>query len=78
MSNGRCRMHGGSSTGARTLAGLERIAQAKTVHGRRSMAYAADRRAMAAQNRTMRATVKQAKADLRALWKMARIVRLYG
>lgn len=34
MSNGRCRMHGGASTGPRTLAGLERIRKARTQHGR--------------------------------------------
>ena len=78
MPNGRCRMHGGGSTGARTAEGLGRIAQAKTVHGRRSIAYVADRRAMAAQSRAMRTTVKQAKADLRGLWKLARMVKLYG
>jgi hypothetical protein len=68
-------MHGGSSTGARTAEGLGRIAQAKTVHGRRSGAYTTDRRAMAAQSRAMRATIKQAKADLRAL---GRLIRMYG
>ena len=75
MPNGRCHKHGGASTGARTPEGLKRIVQAKTVHGRRSMAYAADRRAMAAQNRAMRATIQQAKADLRSMWKL---IRLYG
>ena len=33
MRNGRCRMHGGLSTGPRTLEGLERMRTAKTVHG---------------------------------------------
>ena len=33
MRNGRCRMHGGSSTGPRTLEGLQRLVQARTVHG---------------------------------------------
>jgi hypothetical protein len=33
MSNGRCRMHGGPSTGPRTPEGLQRIVQARTVHG---------------------------------------------
>ena len=31
---GRCRIHGGASTGARTEAGLARIAAANTKHGR--------------------------------------------
>jgi hypothetical protein len=34
MSNGRCRMHGGASTGPRTPEGLQRIVEAHTVHGR--------------------------------------------
>ena len=33
---------------------------------------------MAAQSREMRATIRQAKADLRGLWKLARLARLYG
>jgi hypothetical protein len=35
MTNGRCRMHGGASTGARTATGLERLRQAPLKHGRR-------------------------------------------
>ncbi len=42
MSNGRCRMHGGASTGPRTAEGLQRIVQARTVHG----AYGAEMRAL--------------------------------
>jgi hypothetical protein len=33
MRNGRCRMHGGASTGPRTPAGLERCRQARWKHG---------------------------------------------
>ncbi len=33
MSNGRCRMHGGVSTGPRTAEGLARIVAARTRHG---------------------------------------------
>jgi hypothetical protein len=40
MPNGRCRMHGGASTGPRTAEGLQRIVQARTVHG----AYSAEMR----------------------------------
>lgn len=40
MANGRCRMHGGRSTGARTQEGLARIRAARTKHG----AYTADMR----------------------------------
>ena len=34
MPNGRCRMHGGKSTGPRTSAGLANLAKAHTTHGR--------------------------------------------
>jgi hypothetical protein len=33
MANGRCRLHGGKSTGPRTAEGLERMRRAKTKHG---------------------------------------------
>lgn len=36
MGNGRCRLHGGLSTGARTRLGLERIRRAVTKHGLRT------------------------------------------
>jgi hypothetical protein len=42
MANGRCRMHGGASTGPRTAEGLQRIVQARTIHG----AYSAEARAL--------------------------------
>src|SRR5215468_1645338 len=34
MPNGRCRLHGGLSTGPKTAEGIERIREAKTTHGR--------------------------------------------
>ena len=33
MANGRCRMHGGASTGPRTKDGLRRLRAARTTHG---------------------------------------------
>ena len=36
---GRCRLHGGKSTGSRTPEGKERAAAAHTKHGRRSRAH---------------------------------------
>jgi hypothetical protein len=33
MPNGRCRLHGGRSTGPRTKAGRQRIGAARTTHG---------------------------------------------
>ena len=38
MPNGRCRMHGGASTGPRTPEGLERCRRARWKHGARSKA----------------------------------------
>jgi hypothetical protein len=44
MPNGRCRMHGGMSTGPRTPEGIERIRASRTKHGRYSAAAIARRR----------------------------------
>jgi len=55
MTNGRCRMHGGSSTGPRTPEGLERIRQARTKHG----AYSAESREVRELIRTLRASAKR-------------------
>lgn len=33
MANGRCRLHGGKSTGAKTAVGLMRVKMANTKHG---------------------------------------------
>ena len=46
MANGRCRLHGGLSTGPKTLAGIARIRQALTKHGGYSEAAKADRLSM--------------------------------
>lgn len=37
MANGRCRLHGGCSTGPRSNAGIERLRKARTKHGRYSL-----------------------------------------
>src|SRR5579864_8541318 len=47
MKNGRCRLHGGLSTGPKTAAGIERIRQAVTKHGRYSKAAKNERRTVA-------------------------------
>jgi len=44
MRNGRCRLHGGLSTGAKTAEGIERIRRAVTKHGRYSEQAKAERR----------------------------------
>ena len=44
MRNGRCRMHGGTSTGPRTKAGLKRSRRARWKHGAYSQKVRAERR----------------------------------
>lgn len=44
MQNGRCRLHGGKSTGPRTAAGKDRVRVANLRHGTKSRAYIALRR----------------------------------
>ena len=44
MANGRCRLHGGLSTGPKTPEGIERIRRAVTKHGRYSKATRDERR----------------------------------
>lgn len=48
MTNGRCRLHGGLSTGPKTAAGIESIRRSRTKHGRRSQ-LAKEERAMMRQ-----------------------------
>lgn len=54
MANGRCRMHGGCSTGPRTPEGLERCRRANWKHGRYSAAAKAERKALRAKLRWVR------------------------
>jgi hypothetical protein len=44
MRNGRCRLHGGLSTGPKTKEGIERIRRAKTKHGLFSAVAIAERK----------------------------------
>jgi hypothetical protein len=50
MPNGRCRLHGGCSTGPRTAEGLARIRAARTVHGGRGAEMREFRAIIAALN----------------------------
>jgi hypothetical protein len=60
MPNGRCRMHGGMSTGARTPEGIERSRAARWKHGRYSAASIAARRAARQAIREIRALIGMA------------------
>ena len=55
MTNGRCRFHGGKSTGPRTADGLERCRRARLAHGFRSAEVIDLRKAAAATGRRLRA-----------------------
>lgn len=59
MPNGRCRMHGGPSTGPKTEEGKARIRASRTIHGRYSHAAVEQRRLAAQQRRAMRSTLRQ-------------------
>jgi hypothetical protein len=62
MTNGRCRIHGGTSTGPRTAAGRARIAAAHTTHG----GYGKASREAARQVRVFMAETRAFLAALRA------------
>jgi len=53
MKNGRCRFHGGKSTGPRTVAGLARSRAARLIHGGDGEGLRALRAAAAAAGRTL-------------------------
>jgi len=59
MRNGRCRLHGGLSTGPRTQAGIERIRLANTRHGGRTQAARAERIQVRELIRQARETLNQ-------------------
>jgi hypothetical protein len=59
MSNGRCRMHGGLSTGPTSPEGLARLAQARTVHG----GYGAEMRHFRELVREMREDARRLRAE---------------
>ena len=56
---GRCRLHGGASTGPRTKEGLKRLADSKTIHGRFTKLERAKAKARAEQGRIIRRELKE-------------------
>ena len=56
---GRCRLHGGVSKGPTTEAGLARLTEARTKHGKFSKAKRAEARRRAEQGRQMRGELKE-------------------
>ncbi len=63
MRNGRCRLHGGLSTGPKTPEGIERIRRAATKHGRSSQAAKAERRHLSQLLRDSRAVLAQLRGN---------------
>ena len=59
---GRCKVHGGVSTGPRTKEGLARLTAARTTHGRFTKEKRAEARRRAKQGRQMRAELAELEA----------------
>ena len=59
---GRCKLHGGASTGPRTKDGLARLTEARTKHGLYTKEKRAEARRFAEQGRQMRGELKELEA----------------
>ena len=62
--NGRCRLHGGASTGAKTEEGLARIPAANLRHGKFTKDKLEKRKANAAKGREIRNELRQMEREL--------------
>ena len=62
--NGRCRLHGGASTGPRTLDGRERISQVNMRHGKYTKDKLEKQRENAALGREINKELRQMERDL--------------
>ena len=60
--NGRCKLHGGRSTGPRTKNGLARLVASKTTHGRTNKAALAKAKHRAEVGRQIRGELKELEA----------------
>ena len=56
---GRCKLHGGASTGPRTKDGLARLTEARTKHGKFTKEKRAEARRFAEEGRQMRGELKE-------------------
>jgi hypothetical protein len=63
---GRCRLHGGASTGPRTVEGRARIAAANFKHGNRTKERLAENKALAQSNREIWAAFRAEVALMKA------------
>jgi hypothetical protein len=66
MANGRCRMHGGKSTGPRTPEGLERSRKANWKHGLYSAESITERKFIRQLLRNSRETLEQVEKNVEA------------
>ena len=64
MKNGRCRIHGGASTGPRTEDGRARISAANLRHGKYTKDKIVKRRENAAKGREIRKELRQMEREL--------------
>ena len=62
--NGRCALHGGLSTGARTAEGLQRISEANLKHGRRTKEKLTAQRHAAKVGRRVMSELKRLETQL--------------
>ena len=62
--NGRCRLHGGASTGPRTMDGLARISTSNLRHGEFTKDKLQKRRASAAKGQEIRKELRQMEREL--------------
>ena len=62
--NGRCGLHGGLSTGARTPEGLQRISEANLKHGRQTKDKLAEQRHAAKVGRKVSGELKRLESQL--------------
>ena len=72
MPNGRCRMHGGTSTGPRTAEGLERSRTARLKHGFYTAAAIEERRAARSRARRLRDNTRELRSMMRMVLRAER------
>ena len=63
MRNGRCRLHGGKSSGPRTTEGIEKIRQAHLKHGLYTKDVIASRKEFSNLLRQLRETIKETESQ---------------
>lgn len=64
MKNGRCRFHGGKSTGPRTVEGLARSRSARLIHGHYSAEAKAERREARITSRAFRILLRDVTREM--------------